>query len=203
MKKRLLAGLATGSIVLAMAGFATATPFGYDFKISGSGNVPTFTLENTGSIDITGYSLTIGDIAYNWDAAYHESGDSVGFSLESGDTNDGGGIRVDVFEYTFSDFNPGETFRHAADVDRDNANSGENYRTVLFNNGAAANALLSVSFLNVGTLSMTLPDSANQPEYNFSQSSDTNANAVPEPATMLLFGTGLFGLVGSRLRRKK
>ncbi len=199
MKGKFLARLVTGSIILAMAGFANATPYSYNFEIDGNSNVPTFTLTNTGLIDITGYSLTVGNLAYNWDAAYKESGDLVGWILTTGDTNDGGGTRVDMFEYAFTSFNPGDIFTHKADIDKDSWNSGENYKTVLFNNGSFDNALLTVSFLNAGPLSMALPDGS--APFSFSQSGNTAP--VPEPTTMLLFGTGLVSLAGSRLRKKK
>lgn len=39
--------------------------------------------------------------------------------------------------------------------------------------------------------------------FSFYQDTDNIRNPVPEPATMLLFGAGMAGLIGSRFRRKK
>jgi hypothetical protein len=39
--------------------------------------------------------------------------------------------------------------------------------------------------------------------YDYALGTDDSGHTVPEPATMLLFGTGLAGLAGARLRRKK
>ena len=41
------------------------------------------------------------------------------------------------------------------------------------------------------------------PPLNLDASGDGNAPPVPEPATMLLIGAGLAGIIGSRIRRKK
>lgn len=46
-----------------------------------------------------------------------------------------------------------------------------------------------------------IPDSANS--FQFSTKQTQTVTPTPEPATMLLFGTGIAGLIGSRIKRKR
>ena len=59
----------------------------------------------------------------------------------------------------------------------------------------ADSATTSIELTGVGT--------AHQGYYIGLDNVSLTADPVPEPATMLLFGTGLAGLVGARTRRKK
>lgn len=193
--RKIVIGAAGGFFLLATAALAqAATTTGYSFLISGNANVPTVQLTNTSTnADITGFSMTIGNTAYNFDAAYHEVLGSVGsFTRISPDTNDGGGVRSDVAAYSFTGFNPGEMFQFQVDVDRDSSNTSEQYYNVLFNNGTAPNSLLVVSFSNNMTLRGILPDYSAGP-HAFSQST-----AVPLPGALVLLGSGLAGLIGVR-----
>jgi hypothetical protein len=45
--------------------------------------------------------------------------------------------------------------------------------------------------------------SADRPSTSFTLVSSGTSSPVPEPTTMLLFGTGIAGLIGNRVRRKK
>jgi hypothetical protein len=60
--------------------------------------------------------------------------------------------------------------------------------------GGAASGPLSVHHTTLGDLSFSLPDG--------SQNSTFTATTVPEPSTVVLLGTGLITLVGSRFRRR-
>ncbi len=56
---------------------------------------------------------------------------------------------------------------------------------------------LNTTQLNGGGFLFALP---NEVQLNFTES---GPNPVPEPTTMILFGSGLAGLVGTRMRKKK
>ncbi|BCL63191.1 hypothetical protein DGMP_38840 [Desulfomarina profundi] len=62
-----------------------------------------------------------------------------------------------------------------------------------FSSGSGSQGIANPSWLSVSSIPVS------QSTLIATRSSDP----VPEPATMLLFGTGLIGLAGSRIRRKK
>ena len=81
-------------------------------------------------------------------------------------------VRSDFVDIDFdSGFAPGGFFRFQVDVDPDSFDAGADYRTVLFNNGPAANSVITVGFSDGTVLTQTIPDAAFQDPYTFTQSS--------------------------------
>ena len=180
----------------AAANVAQAGLIGFTLVISGDTNVPTMSwTNNSTTAKITSIDITIGDTGYNYDFAQNIIDPSGGSStLITPDTVNGGGVRSDHANFTYTGFDPGETASFDLDIDIDSADSVEDYRTVLFNNGGAANAVATVAFMDgssMGSLMLTLPDGADDlSSYTFR----AEANDIPEPGTLALFGLGLAGL---------
>jgi hypothetical protein len=139
--------------------------------VNGS-NVPLFSLTNSGPLPIIGVTVTIGNTAYNFDAALPAAGTTPGVvpTLVTPDTDGFGGTNSDQIVFTYTGFTMGRTHTFDADIDLDgNPFGGPDFRTVLFNNGAAPNSVVTVTFQGGGMLSITMPDvGVFQPVYNFS-----------------------------------
>ena len=170
-------GATLAAVVAGGFGTAEAFPFGYQFKISGDPNEPDFTLTNiSDSASLIGFSLTIGDTTRNWDSVHsfttiNTSGAPLTASLLSPDqVNDG--IRSDQIQMGFTGFDRGDSFTFSGDIDLDNSDTVEDYRTVLFSNGPSDNAVLSVTFSDPNapvTLSLALSDQPLASSYTISQ----------------------------------
>lgn len=160
-----------------MLGTALGAPIGYQFTISGDPNEPDFKLTNTSqSASLVGFSLTIGDTTRNWDSVHSFTISDISgapltpFLASPDQMNDG--LRSDEVRIGFTGFNRGDSFAFAGDIDLGNANTPEDYRTVLFSNGPSENAVLSVVFSGQNapvTLSTTLSDQPLASSYAISQ----------------------------------
>jgi hypothetical protein len=188
-------GALTGVMMCAIVAPANAATTGFTLLINGNTNVPTMTLTNDSTLaQLIRFTLTIGNTTRNYDSVTNTSPPPGGsFTLNSPDTNSSGGVRSDVIDIAFTGFDPAEQFSWDADFDIDNGNTNENYRTVLFNNGTADNAVATAFFLGGSSVALTLPDgNATATSFTFSAS---EVSAVPLPAalSLMLLGLGTFG----------
>ena len=198
--------VATGVAVLA-AGAVTPASAGFELTIDGSNsfNAPLIEIENTrmDGVALERFGLTIGDTAYNFDRITDPEDTDEELSnveIEQGDFPDNF-KRVDGFRLDFQpDLSPGASKSWIVDIDRDGQNTNEDFRSVLFNNGADKdNAVATAYFGETGSVSLTL---ANDDDGQLDEVYTYSA-VVPLPAGLPLFAGGLAGVafVARRARR--
>lgn len=126
-----------GVCVLALgasAAVAEAGTVGYQVRIGGGKNAPIIRLINTSTeagAEITGFKMTIGDTAYNFDYFWLKSSPTMSYSMLTPDEVNGG-ARFDSIEATFSDFTANKWFRIKTDIDIDSHDSKENWHKILY-----------------------------------------------------------------------
>ena len=165
-----------------------------DGDTAGDYNSPYVHLQNDStSADITRMVFTVGHTAYNFDIMewFQTSVSGLTCTVNSPDEVNGA-IRSDELDLTFGGtaFGPNETFYCKVNMDPDSYNGVVNVRNIFFNNGDAANSVVTVYFSDNNVLSATLPD--------FQDTNYQVSASVPEPATLALLSLG--GLLLKRRR---